>query len=383
MILGHLPSPTWNRLRMNEGRTQSLPMADADAAAASDKMPEGVTTRTMSAAEAAEYIEKHAPKEEPEKVVAGKAPIYHPQKFATGLGEDFEKHLAAQKEGEVRLLQVQEGVQAGEVSIHLNFACGRHAYVQHLIHLQKGAQMTLLMDCEAGEECAGDEAAAATAGVSVRVILEEDAKLILVRAQLLPETFTHVDDCGAVLGKNAFFKIVHMELGAGKTFVGTQAELIGNGAAFENRAGYLSLGDAQTDLTVNAVQRGRKTKSTIQYEGVLGGKARKILRDTIDFRRGSAGSEGDEQENVLLLSPDAENKSMPVILCEEEDMEGRHGASIGRLDDEMLFYLTTRGLDPQAAQRMMVRAKLLAIARHISNVELYAKIHNFIDNIAV
>ena len=74
---------------------------------------------------------------------------------------------------------------------------------------------------------------------------------------------------------------------------------------------------------------------------------------------------------------------MPVILCEEEDMEGRHGASIGRLDDEMLFYLTTRGLDPQAAQRMMVRAKLLAIARHISNVELYAKIHNFIDNIAV
>ena len=64
---------------------------------------------------------------------------------------------------------------------------------------------------------------------------------------------------------------------------------------------------------------------------------KKTFRGTIDFRCGSSGSVGDEQEDVLLLGENIVNKTIPLILCEEEDVDGRHGATIGRLPEDMLF----------------------------------------------
>ena len=70
-------------------------------------------------------------------------------------------------------------------------------------------------------------------------------------------------------------------------------------------------------------------------DGVLQGGAKKIYRGTIDFKNGSAGAVGDEKETVLLLSDDVVNQTIPLILCSEEDVQGNHGASIGKLDDEL------------------------------------------------
>ena len=80
--------------------------------------------------------------------------------------------------------------------------------------------------------------------------------------------------------------------------------------------------------------------------GVLRDQAFKLFRGTIDFKAGSAGSEGEEQEDVLILGDDAVNQTIPLILCAEEDVQGSHGATIGRLDDELLFYLCSTGDEP-------------------------------------
>ena len=73
--------------------------------------------------------------------------------------------------------------------------------------------------------------------------------------------------------------------------------------------------------------------------------AEKIFRGTIDFVRGSADSVGAETEQVLLLGDDVVNKTIPVILCAEENVQGSHGAAIGELDEETLFYFGARGMD--------------------------------------
>ena len=80
-----------------------------------------------------------------------------------------------------------------------------------------------------------------------------------------------------------------------------------------------------------------------------------------------------------MLSEDAENKSMPLILCEEEDVEGQHGSSIGRLADDILFYFGTRGIDERAAEEMMVDARIGTVTREIPDSAVQERIGSFLQ----
>ena len=90
---------------------------------------------------------------------------------------------------------------------------------------------------------------------------------------------------------------------------------------------------------------------------------RKVFRGTIDFKNGSAGSAGNEKETVLLLGDDVVNKTVPLILCAEENVVGNHGATIGELDDDTLFYFASRGIRPRAAaEDLLARAAMERLA---------------------
>lgn len=65
---------------------------------------------------------------------------------------------------------------------------------------------------------------------------------------------------------------------------------------------------------------------------------------------GCKGATGTERETVLLANKGVDNKTVPVILCDEDDVAGNHGATIGHVRDEQLFYLACRGLDQNAAE---------------------------------
>ena len=91
----------------------------------------------------------------------------------------------------------------------------------------------------------------------------------------------------------------------------------------------------------------------------LAGKAQILIHRIVD----RAGSVGSENETVLLLGEDAENKTVPVILCAEENVEGSHGATIGELDADTLFYFASRGIDRAAAEAILARAAVERLAR--------------------
>ena len=75
---------------------------------------------------------------------------------------------------------------------------------------------------------------------------------------------------------------------------------------------------------------------------------------------------------MLLIDDTVRNRSVPVILCSEEDVVGNHGASIGRLDEDLLFYLQARGIDSEAATELMAKARVDAISRRIPDGQLRA-----------
>lgn len=373
MKVGHIPSLTWNRLEANEGTAPAGLAASLDVETRFEKLPEGVTHRRMSGKEAAKWLEKHAPEEKAEAIVAGKVPIYHPQRFGTGLGAEYDAFL--EKSGTVyEMLEVAPDTRCEEPVVwSVDFYDGNEASQGQLIRVGENSHLTLLLRAASGSKGKG------TAAFSTKIILEKGASLFLVKAQILGEGYTFLDDTGAALAEGASMKMVQIELGGGRVYIGTQPELIGDRSSFEAHAGYLGNDRKAIDVNYNAIQRGRRTDVKMSFDGVLKDRSEKSFRGTIDFRKGSKGSKGDEQENVLLLSDDVVNKTLPIILCEEEDVEGRHGASIGQLDDDILFYMASRGIDRKEAEQIMVRARLGAVVREIPDLPLRAELMNKIE----
>ena len=101
---------------------------------------------------------------------------------------------------------------------------------------------------------------------------------------------------------------------------------------------------------------GKNGRADVRESGILNDAAHKTLRATIDLVHGGSGSKGNEIESVLVNGDDVINKTMPVILCDEDDVQGNHGATIGSVDPQQMDYLMGRGLSREQAQGLFVRA---------------------------
>ena len=168
-------------------------------------------------------------------------------------------------------------------------------------------------------------------------------------------------------------------LGKGDVYAQTGAALVGDESAFTADIGYLARNNQTLDMNLVINHWGKKTNCEIHASGALGDAAKKIFRGTIDFKRGASGAVGSEQETVLMLGEDAVNKTVPVILCAEEDVEGTHGASIGEMDDETRFYFESRGIDRQTAERLLSRAAIERVARLSASEDARAAILKELD----
>ena len=108
-----------------------------------------------------------------------------------------------------------------------------------------------------------------------------------------------------------------------------------------------------------------KTDTKISVSGVLRDRADKTFRGTIDFIKGCKTATGDEREDVLLMDEGVHNNTVPLILCAEEDVEGAHGASIGKISEEVLNYFASRGIAEDDVTELMAKSRIDAVAGRI------------------
>ena len=163
--------------------------------------------------------------------------------------------------------------------------------------------------------------------------------------------------------EGAKFSLISAVLGDGDIYTDTAVELNGDSSSLEADYGYLGMNEQKIDINLAVNHWGKKTESEIKANGALMDSSEKVFRGTIDFKRGSADSVGAENETVLMLGDNVVNKTVPLILCAEENVEGSHGATIGELDDATLFYFESRGIDKEHASDIMARASVERIAR--------------------
>ena len=97
------------------------------------------------------------------------------------------------------------------------------------------------------------------------------------------------------------------------------------------------------------------------------------IRDS--FKRGSSKSKGSEEEYVTLLSDDIKNVAVPILLCTEDDVEGVHASSSGKIDDEILFYIMSRGFSMSEAKMLILESQFAQTVDLIENKDMKKKIY--------
>ena len=172
------------------------------------------------------------------------------------------------------------------------------------------------------------------------------------------------------VGERGRIEFISADIGSGNYSADVEINLVGDDSVADFNAVYF--GDSNRKLDFNYVihQHGKRTSATMNVRGALTEHCDKIFRGTLDFQRGAKGSTGRELEEVIILSQGTRNRSVPLMLAAEDDVDGHHAVSVGRLDEDKIFYLMSRGLDKADAERLIVEAAFNPVVEKISDENL-------------
>lgn len=212
------------------------------------------------------------------------------------------------------------------------------------------------VDGTAGDSDANASDALPTSAALTRIVVETGAKLHLIEMLGVNEGQQHLESVGLEIHQDAAVDVKQYALGGSTIGLGLTANLVGARARLDLNNRYHATHEETLDINHLVRMRGTSTRAQLTESGVLNEAAKKTLRATIDLVRGAKDAQGNEIETVMILGDDVVNKTMPVILCDEDDVAGNHGATIGSVSPEQLDYLAARGLSRQAAEQLFIRA---------------------------
>jgi Fe-S cluster assembly protein SufD len=143
-------------------------------------------------------------------------------------------------------------------------------------------------------------------------------------------------------------------LGGDYARVRTDARLVGRGASTRQVALYFADGDQMHDFRTTQHHAAPRTTSDLLFKGAVQDRARSVYTGLIKIRHDAAGSSAFQTNRTLTLSDGAWAESVPNLEIETNDVKCSHASTVGPIDDEQRFYLESRGIPPQIAERLVV-----------------------------
>ena len=144
---------------------------------------------------------------------------------------------------------------------------------------------------------------------------------------------------------------------------------------------YLGKDNDLIDINYDMKNTGKSSINNLKVEGALKDNSKKVFRGIIDFIEGCTKSTGIENENCILLSDKCISRSVPMLLCHEEDVIGAHGESTGRISEDKLFYLMSRGMSKEESTKLIVLSNFNSIINEIKDETLKEEILKRIENL--
>ena len=227
-----------------------------------------------------------------------------------------------------------------------------------------------------------EEALISKINIKYELQSEEYSKGKITIANLLESTAnTNIFAISNNIADNSEISHIIVDFGGENKISNYYSELNGYRAKNSLKTVYLGQGNNRLDLNYHIKHIAEKTNSEIDVQGAIDGNSKKSFKGTIDFLKGSKESKGTESENCVLLSDKAKSISLPMLLCHEDDVNGEHGVSSGKIDPKKLFYIMTKGISYEDARKLIIKANFNNIINEIPDEELQTKIIEIIEKI--
>jgi Fe-S cluster assembly protein SufD len=268
-----------------------------------------------------------------------------------GWDEKFAAHNAAMWQHGL-LVHVPRGV-AVEKPLYVRIANaveGGSLFWRLLVVAEPESRFTLIEEyASASPELQGYSNAA------VEILVRDAAKVEYVSVQNLSRATWHFASHHARVERDAELDWVAGGFGSAKGKVRIQNDLAGQGATSRVTGAYFVDGTQHLDYDTFQEHMAPSTTSDFAFKGALRDKARAVWRGMIRVEEGAQKTNAYQENRNLLLSKTAHADSIPGLEILANDVRCTHGATLGQVDREQLFYLMTRGLTRSEAERLIVR----------------------------
>lgn len=266
-------------------------------------------------------------------------------------GEDGFSNLTAAVAAPGYRLEVAAGVKVQKPLVILNYLEGEKNWSScfHQIRVQTGAELRLI------EVWAGG-ASHYFRSELMEAMVEERATLSWIRHQCEGTEAVHFNETQVHLAAQADFHLTQIQRGA--RWSRGQMQVTLNGEQARATVHGLTFGDGEQQVDQRLVMRHLKgeTESQQLFKGVFKARAKGSLNGKIYIARDAQKVNSLQMNHNLLLSAGAEANTKPELEIYADDVKANHGATVGRLDEEKMFYLQSRGLTSAIAEKLLSEA---------------------------
>lgn len=255
----------------------------------------------------------------------------------------------------VVVIRVGRGIVAAEpLRIrHVLSSDGAAALSRVVILLEPGARATVMEETVSAASAYGAGTDALTAPVT-EIRVGEGAHLVYVDVSDLASTHRALLRRRAMLGRDSRLEWRSGLFGGRFVSAEWETELVGEGAQLEATGTYLAAGRDQFALTSRTWHRAPHTSAQVLFRGAAYGKSQSVFDGIIGADKEAKGTQAHLADHLLFLSREARADSIPSLLIEGDDVNVGHGATIGRIDPEQMYFMESRGIDPREARRLLV-----------------------------
>jgi Fe-S cluster assembly protein SufD len=187
----------------------------------------------------------------------------------------------------------------------------------------------------------------------VDVVLGSGARLEHYRVQRESASAFHVATTRADLGANAVYDATSINFGAALSRHSIDVRMDHEGAECSVDGLYMMDGSQHTDTHSVIDHRQPHCRSHQLYKGILDGKSRAVFNGKVFVRHGAQQTDARQTNKNLLLSKDARIDTKPQLEIFADDVKCTHGAAVGQLDEDEIFYLESRGIRTELARNLL------------------------------
>ncbi|MDE2466278.1 MAG: SufD family Fe-S cluster assembly protein, partial [Alphaproteobacteria bacterium] len=217
------------------------------------------------------------------------------------------------------------------------------------------------------------------ANIGVEVVLMAEAKLHHVRLSQSAGVASVIETLGMTQAAGSTYHAHFADLGARLSRLELHLDIDGVGTQSE-LSGIQVLGPGlHSDVTTRLTHRAERTASAQMFKQVLATRARAAYQGRITVAEGADGTDSRQSAKAILLDTNAEADLKPELIIFADDVQCAHGAAIGDLDADALFYLRARGIGEQEARSLLLRAFLEDVIATVSNEAVKSCLWKVVD----